>query len=84
MLQYDIPIFFHTDQTAMLKDLNVEYSFEDCEVRQVAFFSIVAVSVYDDDKGNYYSSVHANGGEYISPLSKHEVIEIIKTANSCQ
>jgi len=45
----EIDIFFHTDTTSTLKDLDINYPLSDCETRKVTFYSIDAIGVFIDD-----------------------------------
>ena len=73
-----LPIFHHTDQSATLKDCGIDYTFEDnCEIREIIFYQINAISEYLDD-GKSYTSIHSNGSEYISSLNIKEVKKIIQ------
>lgn len=69
-----LPIFHHTDESYdAMRLLDKEVPLEEVEVRKVKFFSIVAISPYTDEKGNNYTSIHANGSEYICALAPEEV-----------
>lgn len=72
-----LPIFHHTDQSATLKDCGIEYTFENnCEIRNVTFYQINAISEYfEDDKR--YTSIHSNGSEYICKYQIENVRKII-------
>ena len=69
-----LPIFHHTDESYdQMKLLNIDTPLEEVEVRKVKFFSIVAISPYTDEHGKQYTSIHANGSEYICALTPEEV-----------
>jgi len=73
-----LPIFHHTDQSATLKDCGIDYTFEDnCEIRDVTFYQINAISEYFEDDRSC-TSIHSNGSEYISSLNIKEVEKIIQ------
>lgn len=67
-----LPIFIHTDETASLNSLGIAVDIVECEVREMVFFNINAISAYTDDRYDLpspFSEVHANGSEYICALS---------------
>lgn len=67
-----LPIFIHTDETASLNSLGIAVDIAECEVREMVFFNINAISAYTDDRYDLpspFSEVHANGSDYICALS---------------
>lgn len=67
-----LPIFIHTDETASLNSLGIAVDIVECEVREMVFFNINAISAYTDDRYDLpspFSEVHANGSDYICALS---------------
>jgi hypothetical protein len=68
----EIECFYHSESSSQLKDLGIEYSFEDCETRPILFFNINAISYYVD-KGKNYGCVHCNGSEFITVLGFEEL-----------
>lgn len=75
----ELPILHHNDSTSLLKDIGVEYSLEQCEVRDMIFYHINAISpYYDNDKE--YTNIHTNGSEYICPLKIEQVRKVITHA----
>mgnify|MGYP000278841444 FL=1 len=67
-----LPIFIHTDETASLKSLGIAIDIAECEVREMVFFNINAISAYTDDRYDLpspFSEVHANGSDYICAMS---------------
>ena len=67
-----LPIFIHTDETASLKNLGIAIDIAECEVREMVFFNINAISAYTDDRYDLpspFSEVHANGSDYICAMS---------------
>lgn len=67
-----LPIFIHTDETASLKRLGIAIDIAECEVREMVFFNINAISAYTDDRYDLpspFSEVHANGSDYICAMS---------------
>ena len=67
-----LPIFIHTDETASLNSLGIAVDIVECEVREMVFFNINAISAYTDDRYDLpspFSEVHANGSDYICAMS---------------
>lgn len=61
-----LEVFHHSDTTAQLSKLDLDYSLEDCERRMIYFFIINAVGSYVDDvSGNTYALIHSNGQDFI-------------------
>lgn len=73
----EIDCFYHSETTASLKDLDIEYSLSDCDVRPIMFYDIDAISSYSDGIGDY-SCVHTNGCEFTTILSYNELKKIIE------
>jgi len=72
-----LPIFHHTDQSATFKDCGIDYTFEDnCEIREIIFYQINAISEYLDD-GKKYTSIHCNNSEYICTMLIDDVKQLI-------
>jgi hypothetical protein len=72
-----IPIFKHNDDTRTVMDLGMDYDYEDCDVEEITFYSIVAISE-EIDGDNKLTRIHATSGDYISPLKVDVVEEMIK------
>ena len=71
-----LPIFMHTAETASMNKCGIDIDMTDCEVRDLVFFNINAISAYTDDRYSLpspFSEVHANGSEYICALSIGEL-----------
>jgi hypothetical protein len=68
----EIDCFYHSETTASLKDLEIQYSLADCDVRPIMFYDIDAISSYSDGEGNY-SCIHSNGCEFTTILSYNEL-----------
>jgi hypothetical protein len=55
-----------------MSKLGIDYDIADCDVREMIFFNINAISAYTDDRYNLpspFSEIHANGSEYICAMS---------------
>jgi hypothetical protein len=68
----EIDCFYHSETTASLKDLEIQYSLADCDVRPIMFYDIDAISSYSDGEGEY-SCIHSNGCEFTTILSYNEL-----------
>lgn len=77
MTPLTIFIFHHTDETLTLSNSNTDFSIEDCEEREMTFYSINAISKYIEN-GIEYGMIHANGSQYITTESYNSLKEIIK------
>lgn len=76
-----LPIFHHTDQSATLKDCGVDYTIADnCEIRNIIFYNINAISEYFENE-NKYTSIHTNNSEYLCPMNIERVRKIIEDNN---
>ena len=82
MLQTPItlPIYFNTDETTSLSDLDIDYPLSDCEIRDVKFYNIaVLLPMFDDlDDNKPYTTIISNGEKFICPLTIKEVEAQIK------
>jgi len=69
----ELDIFFHTDKTASLQELELDYNIEDCEVRPMFFMDIVAISpLFKGDKE--YTTIHANGCEFVCTMDYESLL----------
>lgn len=68
----ELEIFHHSDETASLKSLGVDYDISECLIIKMAFLKIDAISPYIEN-GTNYSSIHTNGSEYICNLNYNEL-----------
>ncbi len=67
-----LPIFMHTAETDTQRKCGIDIDMADCEIRDLVFFNINAISAYTDDRYDLpspFSEVHANGSEYICAMS---------------
>jgi len=72
----EIEILYHTDTTRMLKDLDMEFNWEDLD-RRMAYFNTVDVIIPYERDGLEYTEIHVGHGTYISPLPYHLMKEIL-------
>ena len=77
MEKIKLPIFHHTDNSYKLKECGIDYSIQSmCEIRDVIFLQINAISEYFEGDNNY-TSIHANGTEYICSMNIQDVLKLL-------
>jgi hypothetical protein len=81
MQPISLPILHHSDNTATFKEMGIDYSLDECELRNMVFYHINAISPYFDNEKEY-TNIHTNGSEYICPLTIKEVKNIIKNEHN--
>lgn len=69
-----------TDQADSLKDMGMEFSLDQCELRYVIFYHINCISPYLYE-GQEYCSIHTNGTEYICRYSVKCVEALLNLAH---
>lgn len=72
-----LPILFNTDATTQLQNLDIDVSYDDCEVRESLFLNIDVVTPNRKD-GKNYTDIHSNGDFFVCVLSIDEVEQLIK------
>lgn len=72
MKPLELPIFHHSDQTASLMDLDIDFDIKDCTVKAMTFYSINAIGI-DHQDGKDYGLIFSNGDSFTSPLSYAEL-----------
>lgn len=77
-MKITLPIYFNTKETSEADRARIDINLSDCEIKDVNFYHIDAVSDYEDEHNNkIISSIHASGSRWICPLTKEEVDEKI-------
>lgn len=75
-MKIKLPIFYHTDETTSLKSVGVDYQLEDCEIKEITFYNIDAISPnIEEDKE--YCTIFSSGDEFTCSLSYKEVEYLI-------
>ena len=74
-----LKIFVHTSDTKHLRDAGIDYDYEDCEIGEITFYNINAISD-EKDGDKIYTCVHSNGTQFISPESPEQVRKLIDVA----
>lgn len=75
----EIEILYHSDTTRMLKDLDMEFNWDDLD-RKVAYFNNIDVILPYQKDGIEYTEIHAGHGVYITPLN-YEILKDILLNN---
>ena len=79
-----LPIYFHTNDTSSLKELGIEYKLSDCQIREIDFFNIGAISDYIDDSiEESLTSIFSNGFEFICVLDRKQTLQKILESKIC-
>lgn len=80
MKPLEIEVFFHTDQTTSLRDLDIQYNLSDCDVRKVTFYRIDAIGIFIDDDADKseYSSIYSSGNTFNCPLKYAELKKLVE------
>lgn len=72
--------YFHTDETTALKNVGVNYSLEDCQLKEVIFRSIDVLSPYSLDYPDH-TEIFSGGTTFVCPLSVDEINLMISYSN---
>ena len=69
-----LPTLHHTEESARAQKMGIESPLSSCEVKEIIFYHVDAISPYTDTDGTEYSSIHTNGSEYLidMPLDQLE------------
>ena len=74
-------IFNYDDASLQLAKLDVDIRLKDLETNPITFYSIDAISPYDED-GEVYSIVFSSGREFVCDLSYGELKDVIRKAKT--
>jgi hypothetical protein len=74
----EIDVFFHTDQTRNLQQMDMDFHITDCEIRKATFIQIVGFSPVKEKDGYEYANIHTATGDFATPLSYEELKKIFK------
>lgn len=82
----EIKIFYHSDQTRLLKDLNVEYTVEQCEVKSFILYDLNFISAIMPyvENGKVYSEIYTEAGALTSPESVKSLKKKIDNYFNCE
>lgn len=71
-----LPVLKHTDSTKQLRDLDIDFSLDNCDTMDRYFYSIDNVSEYTE--GDFTGSEIMSGGEYcITTIKIDKLLDII-------
>ena len=74
----ELEILWNTDETSSLEKLNIDFSFDDCNVKLATFYSIDAVLPVEIDKEKYdYSKILSSGQVFIVRKPVKEIVKIV-------
>jgi hypothetical protein len=63
----DIPIFFETEESQVLRDVGIETSLSKSEIRTIRFYNIDAITPEVDDSNGKCTMIYSSGYRFISP-----------------
>lgn len=74
----ELEILWNTDETSALEKLNIDFSFDYCNVKLATFYSIDAVLPVEIDKEKYdYSKILSSGQVFILRKPVKELVKIV-------
>lgn len=82
IIEIEIPVLWHTDETRRFSDLDINYEVDDLEHRNVTFYRIDAVSPNKWDDKHTFCNIHSGGEKWISPMTYEEIKRLIKMETS--
>ena len=75
-MKVKLPILFNTDSTQSLDNLEVDFDLRLCDIREMTFYQISAITKYTENEVEY-SQIYSNGMRFYSTLKVQEVELII-------
>lgn len=78
--QISLPIFWHTDETANLSEIGVDFKMNDCRIKEITFYNIDCICSCDGDGDNekeIYTKVFSSGQNFICSKHIDEVRKLI-------
>lgn len=75
-MKLKIPVFWHSKETQVKENLDINVSIDECETRIVTFYTIDSVTDYKEGDG-MYSTFYCCGEVYYSPLSRIQLETMI-------
>lgn len=72
-----IPVYFHTDETAIKRDNDIPYLLSECEIRKITMYSPPTIAAGKDEDGTEFGLVYTNGISFESPLTVKELDALI-------
>lgn len=71
----ELDIFFHTKQTRVKHNNDLDYLLSECDIRVMTFINIDTFSPYFDDDGSEYSQITSGGLSWHCMLTYDELKE---------
>lgn len=82
-MEIEIEIFYHSDETAQLKDTGIEYSVLECDTKRMTFYEINCIAPYEDDKsGEWFCKIFSGCDSFIATKSYEEIKKILHEVES--
>ena len=76
-MELELMIFNYDDASLQLAQLDVEVKLKDLETNPIMFYSIDAISPYEED-GKLFSIVFSSGREFVCDLGYGELKDVIR------
>lgn len=77
-----LPIFHHTDETLNAHSASVEAPLTECETRQIKFYQICAITLYEEGDKKY-TKIFIPGTSFVCSLPPEEVDKKIISLSVC-
>lgn len=68
MKKIELPIFHFNDHTSRLRDVGIDWSYEDCDIKMMTFYNIDVIGI-DEYQGKDYGLIISGGSTFTSPLT---------------
>ena len=75
-MKLKLPIFFHNDTTEAKDKMGLGHSLSDCDIREVVFYKIDALSPHYED-GNSYTEIFTSKDSFICPYTIEKIEQLI-------
>lgn len=80
MNPFEIEILYHNESTKMMKELDINFSFDSLDIMKCTLFQINAVHPRISD-GKEYVDIYVSSGVLTSPMRYDEFIELYNWYN---
>lgn len=82
-MEIEIEIFYHSDETIILENNEVEYSVLECDTKMMTFYNISCIAPYlDEPSGKTLCKIHVGNTSFISPKDYEEIKKLISESNT--
>jgi hypothetical protein len=75
MILVEIPVYFETDETIKLEDLNIKSKLSDCDTKLVYFAKMFTGILSDYEDGINFTRFYIGGTSFSTPLSMKKVCD---------